>query len=72
MAKVAMRQQINNLKNIYDPYRCLALLIIAHDYFEDTPSSCRWLQSDDKWLKFWCEAAEISLDELHKRMLENG
>lgn len=70
------RQQINNLKNIKVPERCLALAVIARAKVDADGNgtrgiaACRWLQSHDAYLLFWCEAAQIPVSKLHKRMME--
>jgi hypothetical protein len=64
------KQQLNNLKNIRDPYRCLSLAVVANAIAEDSPDSVRWLQGQSEGLRFWCEAAQIPIDKLHKRMRE--
>ena len=70
------RQQLNNLKNIRDPYRCLALAVIANAFSEASGNgkksweACRWLQGHSKDLRFWCEAAQVPVEKLHRRMME--
>jgi hypothetical protein len=64
------RHQINNLKNIKEPYRCLSLSVIAHAFVEDSPSSRRWLMSENGSLNMWCEMARIDIDHLHRRVRE--
>jgi hypothetical protein len=70
----AVRQQLNNLKNIHDPYRCLSLAVLANAYSEAKRNndrgidSCRWLQGNSASLLFWCEAAQVPVEKLHRRM----